>query len=599
VISASTRDAQAAEETRRSARSRDPWLACAYAVPLVAFAIYLAISLRTLFVAHPAEDAYILFHYVENVAGGRGIVFNAGGPHAEGATDFLWLALLSLLAKLGINVAVAAAIANACGAAAASFVCVETVRRAGCRGPCALVLALLSLSVVGIAGALASTFGFSAMAYSALAVLVLHVALEGGTRALIAVPLLGLTLGLFRPDGVVLGVAFTLIGLALAARDGVMRVYVRSALAALVIGAAYFVWRYRYFGLVLPLPLYVKSNARTAIDLTGALAHPRSDDSGFDANVVWMTSALGPLPLAAFAIVAATAARVTWSRARTLLLLLAPSALLIGALCFARQTQNFGFRFQAPITLSVFYAAFWCLAQLCARWSSCILRALACAALVAILWPMFRLTAIATTGTWKGHSYMDTFPAAIAPVLRPGRVIALTDAGRIPYWTDARVVDVVGLNTPSAALSPPSIAELEALSPDMVMFNTSKAFNITGPPNKDVRMIELTPEMLESSLAPECRVAFDGGPPPAGVFGTRENLAPARLGRLLVDGEKYIAYAVAYGRGLAHVWGFKRDLEELPMIVDALRRTTSGEEYHSYLELIDMRAIAKSEKQSR
>jgi len=40
---------------------------------------------------HPHEDAYILFRYAENLAAGHGIVFNVGGPRAEGATDFLHL----------------------------------------------------------------------------------------------------------------------------------------------------------------------------------------------------------------------------------------------------------------------------------------------------------------------------------------------------------------------------------------------------------------------------------------------------------------------------------------------------------------------------
>jgi hypothetical protein len=575
---------------RPDAVASDVWLRWSYRVPLLVFAIYLVIAVHTLFVAHPAEDAYILFHYAENVAAGHGIVFNAGGPHAEGATDFLWLALLSLFAKLGVNVALAAAVLNSIGAAAASFVCVEVVRTSGSRGPCALVLALLSLPVAAIGGALAGYFGFSAMLYSALALLVLHISLEGSARATVAIPMLALALGLFRPDGVLLGVVFALIGFFEARRAGFTRTYARSALVAVLLGALYFAWRYLYFGLLLPLPLYVKDSTHAPFDLEHVLFHPRADVSGLEANVAWLKTVLGPLPLVGTALMFAIVARVPWSRARKLLALLLPSAVLLAALCFARQTQNFGFRFQAPIALAVFYAAFWCLAQLCARRSSCIVRALACAVLVVLVWPMVRLAALRTNASWKNHSYMDTFPASIASSLRPGRVVALTDAGRLPYWTDARVEDVIGLNTQSAALSPPTIAELEAMSPDIVMFNTANAFNVPGQPAKDRMMIRLTREMLESSLAPECRDAFEGGPAPAGIFGTRENLAPTRLGRLLVEHDAYEVYAVAYGSGYGHVWGFKRGLEELPRILEALEKTSSGDYYRSYFALVELRS---------
>ena len=149
------------------------WTRAALLVPLVAFAAYLAIGLRTLFVVHPAEDAYIMFRYVENFVAGRGIVFNPGGPRAEGATDFLWFALLSAFAKAGVNVAVAACVLNALGAALASFVCVAAVRASPVRGPWALLLSLFSLPLLVVGGAFAGYFGFSAMLYSALALYVL------------------------------------------------------------------------------------------------------------------------------------------------------------------------------------------------------------------------------------------------------------------------------------------------------------------------------------------------------------------------------------------------------------------------------------------
>src|SRR5258708_25503563 len=85
-----------------------------------AIAVGLGFLLRSvpfLYRAHPQDDAYILFGYVSRFVAGQGIVFYPGGPHAEGATDFLWFVALSALHRLGIDIALAAALLNAAGGA--------------------------------------------------------------------------------------------------------------------------------------------------------------------------------------------------------------------------------------------------------------------------------------------------------------------------------------------------------------------------------------------------------------------------------------------------------------------------------------------------
>ncbi len=80
-----------------------------------------AIGYSVLTVGHPNGDAYILFRYVENTAGGHGIVYNVGGERAEGATDFLWFLLLTLAVRLGADVAIAAACLNSVGVGLAGW----------------------------------------------------------------------------------------------------------------------------------------------------------------------------------------------------------------------------------------------------------------------------------------------------------------------------------------------------------------------------------------------------------------------------------------------------------------------------------------------
>jgi hypothetical protein len=93
--------------------------------------IFLAFGLLTLGRGHPEEDAYIMFRYADHVAQGRGIVFNPAGPPAEGATDFLWMIMLSAVEAIGFDVAVGAVVLNAVGAGLAGFVLAKVISGAG------------------------------------------------------------------------------------------------------------------------------------------------------------------------------------------------------------------------------------------------------------------------------------------------------------------------------------------------------------------------------------------------------------------------------------------------------------------------------------
>ena len=85
---------------------------CLLAAALLVFC-FLAVT-----IALPAEeDAFIYYRYAWNWAHGHGLVFNLGDP-VEGFSGPLWMAVLALLAGLGLDLPMAApAVGIACGAA--------------------------------------------------------------------------------------------------------------------------------------------------------------------------------------------------------------------------------------------------------------------------------------------------------------------------------------------------------------------------------------------------------------------------------------------------------------------------------------------------
>ncbi|HEV3191127.1 MAG TPA: hypothetical protein VGY54_11550, partial [Polyangiaceae bacterium] len=194
---------------------------------------FFAVGALTLWRRQPDEDAYILFRYAEHVARGAGIVFNASGPHAEGATDFLWLLMLSGLNALGLDVAIAALVLNSAGAGLAGYLFTLAMDRSGLsRTPRTIALALVPLCVLSLSAATAAYGGFSSMLYSALVLAGLHAGLEANARAILWVPFLALTLGVFRPEGALIGVAITWLGARRALDLARMRAYLKVTLGA-------------------------------------------------------------------------------------------------------------------------------------------------------------------------------------------------------------------------------------------------------------------------------------------------------------------------------------------------------------------------------
>ena len=111
-------------------------------------------------------------------------------------------------------------------------------------------------------------------------------------------------------------------------------------------------------------------------------------------------------------------------------------------------------------------------------------------------------------------NYMDTFAPAMSAHLGADDVVVLTEAGKLPYWTAARVEEMIGLTNPHTALTPPSLGYLNALDPDVVMFNqagTLDADKLVPAGRRQSPVVSLTPEVLESAVHDEFRSVYEQG----------------------------------------------------------------------------------------
>jgi hypothetical protein len=545
---------------------------------LVAFAIYWIRGIGFLHERHPHEDAYILFRYVEHLVDGRGIVFNPDGPPTEGATDFLWMILLSFGVWLGEDVARAAVWLNALGCALMAYVIARVWLSAARTGVLSYVAPLVFAACLPwLPSAHAGYDGFSVQLYCGQVVLLYWLWLQGTARSLALVPYVALAIALFRPDGVLLGGGFYAIAVLTSVRDRhALRALLIHGAIAVVLGGLYFGWRAWYFGELLPLPLYVKSRGGS-----GAV--------GLGTNLRWLESAHGPVRLlvcaGAFGVV--LIATLRWRALRSVLALV-PAGLLFGALSFAHQTQNVDWRFQAPIYALVMVvmlrlgAGVVELADLGPRWrpraeaspqfagALGVLRALLVVAVV-LACLLGLQPALARGKQIFPRDYMDTFAVHAGPTLDDA-VIVLTEAGRLAYWTSGNVFDMVGLNLAETARKPPTLEYIDSLDPDVIMFHAAGTMDLArlmvhGTQLRSVhqedperkRVVRIEPASLPDALRGPFR-AMRKSLPVAYAPGIDTKVKTASVILAVYLGEhanEFEVYVLPYGDSHNHVFGVR------------------------------------------
>jgi len=220
--------------------------------------------------APPAEDAAILLRYSQHLAEGHGIVWNIGEKPVDGATDFLLVVVVAGLHKTGVSLE-GAVEAVGLGSHLATIVLIYlAVRRIAKAGRWAAGLSAGYLAVGPACLYINAGFGTPFFALLACTTWCLGaLLLDGKPTVLLSLlfSLSGLTLGLIRPEGVILA-GLIVAGLVVAKGWKDARGIVFSFLAVfLLLGGAYFVWHWMYFGYPLPNPFYKKG---------GGILYPRS-----------------------------------------------------------------------------------------------------------------------------------------------------------------------------------------------------------------------------------------------------------------------------------------------------------------------------------
>lgn len=429
------------------------------------------------------DDAYIVLRYSGNLVAGHGATYNPGGPPIEGLSHVAWMLVCTLPHLLGLDAAMFAKVAGAaCMLGTLVTAGLLAARAAATRG---LPAGVAGGGAVLLLGCLPMTAVHAVSGLETALVAALFLLLLASLGRLVSRPerspwpaaLLALALGLSRAEGnlaALAGIAAAWLCLPRARRPALLRA---ALLGWLLPGAVWFALRWSYYGLPLPLPFYVKVHDPAAFG---------GGDQAGTAVGLDLLRYLGPwwlLPLGL---------GLTALSRRHVPAILATGALAATAILPAH-IMGYEARYFFPVLAAAAVPAGLGIARLAAwlghlvqgsraRMAAALLLGLVAAAPFVRsarerLLPWQRYGAgLAAVHVPLGHELARLRPLAPDPVL------AIGDAGAVPYLSGWTTVDTYGLNNPALATSGRhDPADLLARDPDLLVLISEHADAFASP----------------------------------------------------------------------------------------------------------------------
>ena len=411
---------------------------------------------------YTVDDAFIAFRYAENLALGHGPVFNTGQPPAEGYTSFLWVFIMVIPHFFRVESVYFAKCAGILATVAYQFVAFKFVTRfSDARNKwdryvaASMVVLMLSAwrgtAVHAIAGMETSLYTLVITVFFFLIVKYLSFPTR---RLTTLISLVGLVLGLTRPEGnlvVVTGLATTLILLPTEWKGTLIK---RTVLFYVLPGCAYFIWRAIYYGQLFPLPFYLK------------VVH-----TGIFPGLAYVTNLLRHhyLHVGIFVLLGLLKSN------RKFLPLFASCISFTVFFCFTKPLMGYEYRFLFPIFPFVFIMAAMgisVLQELFRSFADTVPRTRLLSTLIfstiCLLIPVNIILTSRTKNLAKErrggglvnyYKGLDKAHIALGKKLYTLRgnkhipVLAIGDAGAVPYYSKWRTIDIFGLNDAHIAIS--------------------------------------------------------------------------------------------------------------------------------------------------
>jgi hypothetical protein len=373
-----------------------------------------ALAMQLVFVGYVKDDAYIEYRYATNAAHGHGLVYNIGDPAVEGFTSFLWTVLLVPLAWLHVPLLAFGKLAGAASLVGVIAVVAALVRA---RGGDERAQQLARWLTATNASLLVWAQSGMEPVQTALAVVACAYFLQQRRHWLAM--LLAAVAATMRPECHVV--------LFLAAAVVVWRRAPLPAIVAILLVGAVHLWRWKYFGGLVP---------NTALVKGGRLVLPAG------------MHLLGELMITCLAGVGIALTFVEAARKRDGVSLMSAGAVAVFLLYLVRVGRDEMFLVRLflpawPLTLAL--AAPWLVRSWRSRAADVARLLLATGMIVSGL--IFIGTRLHTIGYWAlGERSHVPLAGMMRAHAKPGDMVVFQDLGQTPWAAmDLRFVDPLGL----------------------------------------------------------------------------------------------------------------------------------------------------------
>jgi arabinofuranosyltransferase len=402
----------------------------------------------------PFDDAYITFRYAENLAKGAGIVWNIGGPHTEGYTNFLLVLILSPFALFNADLMLVSQLVGIASTILTALVIFKLVNLISESDEWSFGAALIYLLLP-----FTWANAFSGLETSIFVLLVTssfyYAAKKKWSVAFIIVSLASLA----RPEGALAGM---ILALSIYWEDKSERAIAFCTMLTYFVlpMTLYVVFKFFYFGALLPNSFYIKTDAAGFHGIQSTKEFIRR-------NVI----------LILFSIYALWRYRDRW---KTLTPILIWSCALVLFYLWPEPLQGFYFRFDWPAVPALAILATLALSHGKWSWRSCVMLALVIASQIVITFPRLRNDMRAATLERGRQIYRELGGALRSFPHHERMTFAFQDAGAVPYYSGMKNIDLVGLNTTAIAKSKTALEAstiIDSMEPEIILI---PAYHDTG-----------------------------------------------------------------------------------------------------------------------
>lgn len=396
------------------------------------------------------DDSFISLRYVQHLVDGHGLVWNIGEPPVEGFTNLAWVLLLGAFRKSEGNalelIARQVGILMGIGTILVAWLATRSLLPQRCRKMACIVPIHLALSPLFCRHAInGMETMMTCFLFLTMALLWTVDDVRKQTKVYwIAFSFLTFLATLTRPDAILFGTAGSITLLLVMKRRGikVARYFIYWSGSLVILLGALIIWKYIYFGSIIPLPAYMKLRIDKVLESKTLLNFVLGHWLGFIRVVA---------PLLLITLLAIAKGRLHGRR--SVLPLCVGTGVYGIYFLSVLPIMSVHWRFLFPIyaPLAIFAAISIC--SFCYTKSNSTKATINMLqtkrALVLLFFVVYNVgnfpnIKLSSNEQYKGSVNYGMIGKALAGI--PGISVAVSEVGQLPYYSRCRVLDLSGLN---------------------------------------------------------------------------------------------------------------------------------------------------------